>query len=448
MTTVSRTPTHCGAPYSLKGTHSMALRTLFGETHLRSPRFYTCPCLAMEAEPPERAEQQQGKSFSPLAIELPERTTPEFCYLQTKWSALMSYGLTARLLQDVLPLDKPLSTAVLSRQVRKVAQRVDGELGEEQTMFIEGCPQQWEQLPLPDAPLTVGIDGGYVHGRDGKNRKAGCFEVIVGKSMPQEGPNRRFGFVNGYDTKPKRRLFEVLKEQGMQENQQVIFLSDGGDTVRDLQLYLNPQAEHLLDWFHVAMRLTVLSQLAKSILVQEQGQARNNQNNRSRAKKEQKECNEERIEYPTPQETVEEIAKELERVKWFLWHGNAFRALEVLESLGFDLEVQAERSQARKKLGKAVEEFSGYIRANQAFIVNYGDRYRNGETIASAFVESTVNEVISKRMEKKQQMRWTKAGAHQVLQVRIQVLDGELGRTFERWYPGMRLVEQQTQVAA
>jgi hypothetical protein len=26
--------------------------------------------------------------------------------------------------------------------------------------------------------------------------------------------------------------------------------------VRELPLYLNPQAEHLLDWFHVAMRLT------------------------------------------------------------------------------------------------------------------------------------------------------------------------------------------------
>jgi hypothetical protein len=54
-----------------------------------------------------------------------------------------------------------------------------------------------------------------------------------------------------YDAKPKRRLFEVLKSQGHQMNQQITFLSDGGDTVRDLQLYLNPQAEHILDWFHV-----------------------------------------------------------------------------------------------------------------------------------------------------------------------------------------------------
>jgi len=71
--------------------------------------------------------------------------------------------------------------------------------------------------------------------------------------------------VTGYDTKPKRRLFEVLKGQGLQMNQTVTFLSDGGDNVRDLQLYLSPQAEHLLDWFHVTMRITLLQQLGKEL---------------------------------------------------------------------------------------------------------------------------------------------------------------------------------------
>src|SRR5882724_9785628 len=60
------------------------------------------------------------------------------------------------------------------------------------------------------------------------------------------------------------------QSQGMQMNQAVTFLSDGGDTVRDLQMYLNPQAEHLLDWFHISMRLTVMSQLAKSIETDDQ----------------------------------------------------------------------------------------------------------------------------------------------------------------------------------
>jgi hypothetical protein len=30
-----------------------------------------------------------------------------------------------------------------------------------------------------------------------------------------------------------------------------------------MPLYLNPQAEHLLDWFHLTMRITVMTQLAK-----------------------------------------------------------------------------------------------------------------------------------------------------------------------------------------
>ena len=59
--------------------------------------------------------------------------------------------------------------------------------------------------------------------------------------MPADGPAKCFGFVQTYDTKPKRRLFEVLKSQGMQPNQQITLLTDGGDDVRELPLYLNPQ---------------------------------------------------------------------------------------------------------------------------------------------------------------------------------------------------------------
>ena len=67
-----------------------------------------------------------------------------------------------------------------------------------------------------------------------------------------------FGFVQTFDTKPKRRLFEVLTSQRFQMKQRSTFLSDGGNTVRDLQPYLSPEAEHRLDWFHLAMRLTGL----------------------------------------------------------------------------------------------------------------------------------------------------------------------------------------------
>jgi hypothetical protein len=85
-----------------------------------------------------------------------------------------------------------------------------------------------------------------------------------------------------------------------------------------------------------------------------------------------------------------------------------------------------------------VREFHHYIESNRCSIANYGDRYRHGETIATSFVESTVNQVISQRMVKKQQMRWTERGAHLLLQVRTQVLNEELREVFRRWYPGIK----------
>lgn len=45
---------------------------------------------------------------------------------------------------------------------------------------------------------------------------------------------------------------------------------------------------------------------------------------------------------------------------------------------------------------KYIEELHTYVKRNQAFIPNYGERYRNGERIASGFVGSAVNQVVSK----------------------------------------------------
>jgi hypothetical protein len=41
----------------------------------------------------------------------------------------------------------------------------------------------------------------------------------------------------------------------------VVFLSDGGDSVRNLlQAYLHPDSEHWLHWFHITMRISLLQQ--------------------------------------------------------------------------------------------------------------------------------------------------------------------------------------------
>ena len=133
------------------------------------------------------------------------------------------------------PLDEPLEAVTIRNHVLTVAQRLEDALGEEQWSFIDSCPAEWSRLPIPDGPLTVGIDGGYVKAQG----EQGSFEVIAGKSLlafhrgeeAQEPVSSKcFAFVQTYDQKPKRRLFEVLQSQGHQLNQQITFLSDGGDS--------------------------------------------------------------------------------------------------------------------------------------------------------------------------------------------------------------------------
>jgi hypothetical protein len=87
---------------------------------------------------------------------------------------------------------------------------------------------------------------------------------------------------------------------------------------------------------------------------------------------------------------------------------------------------------------KVVQELYTFIDHNRAFIPNDGERYRHGERISTGFVESTVNDVVSKRMVKKQQMRWSQRGAHLLLQIRTRVLNGDWEDMFRQWYPGFR----------
>jgi len=333
---------------------------------------------------------------------MPEHNSPELQYIETKRASLMSYGLTVDLLKDVLPINESLDAETVRRHLHKTAKRQDEAL-KNQPRFISGCQNEWAKLPKPGKPLMVGIDGGYV--RDCQNKKTN-FEVIVAKSFSKAEAPKRLGFVQTLDTKPQRRLMKLLKDQGMQENQQITFLSDGADTVRGLQFMMHPEAEHILDWFHLTMRLTVLKQFAKGL------------------------CR-------SDPDSGAELQKYLDSAKWFLWHGNVDQSLDRLNDCYWLCDDEALRYSKRRRLVRHLDDMLTYIRRNARLIPNYGEKYRHGETITTAFVESTVNEVVAKRMVKKQQMQWSRHGAHYLLQTRTAVLNGELRDHFERWYPEM-----------
>ena len=204
----------CDRELLRRGSHSLTYRTLFGTLKLNSPRLFYCDC-----------KEREQKSFSPLATLLSKRTSPERLYLESKFASLMSYGLTVKILEEILPLEGKLNAASVRNNLHAIAQKVESELGEEEFMFANGCEMEWSKLPRPDLPITVGIDGGYIHSCSPEKNPKEWFEVIVGKSITDAGEKKCFGGITSYDQKPKRRLFEVLKSQGMQMNQQVTFLS-------------------------------------------------------------------------------------------------------------------------------------------------------------------------------------------------------------------------------
>src|SRR4051812_37853840 len=115
--------------------------------------------------------------------------------------------------------------------------------------------QALEELPVPEGPIIVGIDGAYLRNWHDKGKK---FEVIVGKSVPEVRDHRYL--VQTHDDKPDHRLFEVLRSQDLRMNQGLTFLTD---SVRSFLDGISPGAETYFDWFHITLRLTVLSQYIK-----------------------------------------------------------------------------------------------------------------------------------------------------------------------------------------
>lgn len=388
----------CGRERSLKGHHSIVFRTPFGALHLNSERLRACRCI-----------DGTTRSVSPLAALLRERASPEMLYLETKFASPVSYGLTVRLMGELLPLDRPIGAERVRRHLFRVAEAHETDLASAPATMIPD--EQRNDAARPDGPLFVGIDGGYVRGRH-----QDWFEVIAGKgllSFHRDGTapdpsGRCFAFVQTVDERPRTRLMDVLRQQGMRPQQQVVFLSDGAETLRRLQRNIAPESEHVLDWFHLSMRLTVLRQMMKGA-------------------------------WADP-ETVEAKTAALERIKWLLWHGNAPDAIEDAECLAEDVAAAAEEgpSTPLRKLANALEEFAIHVANNKGNIVNYGERFHAGERISTGCVESAVNQIVDKRLDKRQSMRWTPRGAHLLLQARTRVLNRDLDQLIRCRYPAFR----------
>ena len=188
----------------------------------------------------------------------------------------------------------------------------------------------------------------------------------------------------------------ALKRLGYEGKGDVTVISDGEDCLKRLKSALPQPARHILDWFHIAMKLRPIEQTSAWL-------ARR-----------------------LPPDEREELLDDIAAVRWRLWNGQTDRAIDLVGRLFDDLKADEQGSSVVVSLRGGLLNLRIYVEQNRGSITNYGARYREGRRIASTAAEANVNNLVARRMVKKQQMRWSVRGANLLLQVRVALANGDL----------------------
>ncbi len=102
------------------------------------------------------------------------------------------------------------------------------------------------------------------------------------------------------------------------------------------------------------------------------------------------------------------VKTEIAHAKWLVWHARGRKSVARIKAL--DASLLARQGYECSTLWWNVRRLYFYIENNPGTLANYGARYRRGLPISRSIAESAVNQVVSHRMAKKQQMRWTDEG--------------------------------------
>lgn len=370
------------------------IRTVFDCVEVRSPRIMNC----------QRCLPHFGGAWSVLADICPDQATPELMERSARLGALLPYRKAAEVMAEFLPLKPSESFVTLRHRTLKLGERLD-ERAQERAWFEPPATAERRQgeLDLPNDPereFVVSIDTAHVRASRAEAGKS--FEIAVarcGRGGRGSRPGHYFTTVDTSKRELQSRALQALQSEGYAGRGEVTVLSDGAEIMKRLPRALPQPTTHIIDWFHIAMKIQPLQQVADHV-VRWQSVASGE---------------------------MADIDADVRSLKWKLWHGQIFRALRQLERMTNDFATLREKGDlsATRLLHLALPLLT-YVRSNQSAIINYGARYRSGRRIASSLAESAVNSLVARRMVKKQQMQWSKRGAHLLLQVRAAVLNGDL----------------------
>jgi hypothetical protein len=388
----------CGGVLAGKGHYGATFRSLFGDVPVRVRRLLACPCQG----------SSEAQSFAVLDLEA-ATVAPELAYVTARYAALAPFGKVADLLSELLPISGARNAGTVRNRTLRVGEAI-----------VQSHPAQAASPTTPQAAesVVIGLDGGYV--RSCHRQKERRFEVVAGKVIDARGVQSRFAFARNSPAIAADAFKPALTAAGVSADTPATVLCDGDAGLWRLQREVLPQATVVLDWWHAAVRFEHALQAARGLGA---GAA--------------------------DTDPADEAVRGLERAKWRLWHGRWPGCRRKLAALRRWAQSKHVRDVAGiERLGRHVSELLGYLERNEGALVHYAAWRRCGKPISTAFVESAVNEIVAKRMSKKQQMRWSRATVQPFLDVRTAVLNDTLEDAFRRRYPGFRPANDNGIIAA
>jgi hypothetical protein len=384
----------CGVLRPVKDDTTRRLRTVFGTVEVRNPRWMLCrdchPGFAL--------------AFAPFSEICPDRATPELTELTARLGSMMPYRQAASVMAEFLPIEPTETHATVRKRTIRTGERLDRLAAEEQRSASSQAKDRRQlELELPGdrrREFAISIDTAHIRSADPKSSRN--FELVVarcGRGGRGEAGGRYFVTASTDQYALRDRALHALGQEGYRGFGDVAVISDGAEILKRLPRAMPKPTAHIIDWFHIAMKIQPMQQIADHMA-------------RSR---------------PDEAEAFPPIARRIRAVKWRLWHGRVARAIRDLQELLNDLtpgnEIQDLPTSRLRSLGA---QLLTYIASNRSAIINYGKRYRAGLRVASTLAESAVNSLVGKRMVKSQQMRWSVRGAHMLMQVRTAHINGEL----------------------
>ena len=139
------------------------------------------------------------------------------------------------------------------------------------------------------------------------------------------------------------------------------------------------------------------------------------------------------IDTPEREHAKAMIVTEVDRLHWRIWNGRAKDAQITLERIRQVMPASQGEQDGRKRdpssrrLWTALREIDRYLSSQGAWLINYAELI---EFVGTSLTEATANFLINHRMNKSQQMRWSRCGADLLLHVRCAVLNSKLGPGF------------------